>query len=182
MLLNLERMRNIGYKEIALKIIKHFQEHFVIPDQDIINILTGLFPKLLYRLPASWNTNVLTCSGCLKEQPLCNINKIKGSKNVSLIHGLSHTFHQSAGIFSIEGSKMMNEKLFRLFELYQKNFTTLFKHTFFPYFLSNSLGLEQTTILQQIYQTYKTIDVNSVCQTLQTQIVDNWDSVNYEGY
>ena len=80
----------------------------------------------------------------------------------------SHTIHQSAGIFSIEGSKMMNEMLFRLFELYQKNFTTLFKHTFFPYFLSNSLGLEQTTILQQIYQTYRTIDVNSVCDSKST--------------
>ena len=182
MLLNLERMRKIGYKDIVLKIIKHFKDLLALPDQDVKNILTGLFPKLLYRLPVSWNSNIMTCAGCIEEQPLCKINQIPGSNNVSLIHGTSHTFHQSVSITTYQGIKMFHEKLFRLFKTYQSNFTTLTKYVFFPYFISNSVGWEQVTILQQIFQTYKNIDLENVCQTLETQIVDTWESNNYEGY
>jgi len=181
MLLNLERMRRIGYKEIILKVIKHFKNHFAIPDQDPKVILSGLFPKLLYRLPVSWNTNFLMCSGCLEEQPLCKVNKLVGSKNVSLIHGTFHTFHQPISITSREGIKMVVEKLYRGIKTYQNNLTTV-HNAFFPYYISSTLGWEKVTIMQQIFQTYKAIDMSNVCQTLDQQITDNWETKSYDGY
>ena len=76
---------------------------------------------------------------------------------------------------------MVLEKLYRGLKTYQNNLTTV-HYAFFPYYISSTLGWEKVTIMQQIFQTYKAIDMSNVCQTLDQQITDNWETKSYDGY
>ena len=108
--------------------------------------------------------------GCLEPQPLCGVNKVDNSRNVSLFHGAQHTFHSAKASFRIW------ENLKRLaFSVSVSDVRKLLIEDSVRYTMSNMFLEEGRGILQRVYSTYSGVDPSDICKSLSAGIRENWE-------
>ena len=108
--------------------------------------------------------------GCLKPQPLCVVNKMDNSKNVSLFHGAQHTFHSAKASFRVW------ENIKRLaFSVSVSDVRKLLIEDSVRYTISNMFFEEGKGILQRVYSTYSRVDPSNICESLSAGIRENWE-------
>jgi len=137
------------------------ERHLGIPDQDAINVLFGLFPEGLYRLPNSWNMHLVSSRGCDRCHPhpaQYQCFDDQDERNLSLVHGVGGAFHDFEKLHDLH-------YYYRAASMFWSNVDAFWPNVKILIFEPTKIN-----VAKMLYETIRDIELHDLCASVNVQI------------